>query len=169
MSEIIIDRAHSDMMRSVAVQRFDVKELIPALFFLAVGLFFLLNSIFVVGLDESAAGSAIFAAVVSVLLIGIAVSLLIKSFLTRGERLTFVGLRPLAAILAAPVVFGLTVRPLGFLPAIVMSLICASFADSTTPIGRRAIPLLLITVLCIAVFHYGLRLPFALIAGLNLH
>lgn len=157
------------MTRTGPSPRVDEKELIPALFFLAVGLFFLFNAVFVIGLDEVASGAATFAAIVSVLLIGIAVSLLFRSVLPSGERLTFVALPKLLAVLGAPIVFGITVRPMGLLPALVLSLICSSFADSTTPLARRILPLLAITALCVVIFHYGLRLPFPLVTGLNLY
>jgi hypothetical protein len=148
--------------------RFDPKELIPALFFLAIGTFFFVNAVFFVGLDEAASGSGVLAAIVSVLLIGIGLILAVRALLRGGERLTFLSVPKLLVILGSPILFALTVRPLGFIPSLILSLICGNLADTTMPLRRRLVVILAITALCVVVFHYGLQLPFPLVAGMNL-
>jgi hypothetical protein len=148
--------------------RFDPKELVPALFFLIVGAFFLYNAVFVIGLDDEAAGSGIFAAIVASLLMLIGAFLFFRGFFQAGEPLTFLSLPKLIAVLVSPIVFGLTVRPTGLIPSLILSLVCVSLADRTMPLLRRAVMILVITAVCVVVFHYGLFLPFPLIAGMNL-
>lgn len=154
-------------MSSNPTRPFDPVEMIPALFFLAVGGFFLADALFSIGLDASSAGSATFATIVSVLLIGVGLVLIVRGLRTRGEPLQFLALPKLLLVLASPIVFGLAVRPLGLVPALVLTLLCASMADTAMPLKRRASMILAITVLCVAVFHYGLNLPFPLVTGLN--
>lgn len=155
----------------MASRRFEVdpKELVPALFFIAIGAFFFINAVFFIGFTgDGGAGSATFPTLVSIILLGIGVILSIRSFRIPGEGFQLLAWPKLLAILASPIVFGLTVRPLGFIPSLVLSLICASLADQATPVMRRAVVIFGITVLCVLVFHYGLRLSFPLVQGLNL-
>ncbi|HEY4201282.1 MAG TPA: tripartite tricarboxylate transporter TctB family protein [Devosiaceae bacterium] len=153
-------------------RRFEVspKELVPALFFLATGAFFLINAVFFIGFEgDNGAGSATFPTLISIVLLGIGLILLIRSIRTGGEGFQLLAWPKLAVILISPIVFGFAVRPLGFIPALILSLACASLADTATPIVRRAVVILAITVLCVLVFHYGLRLPFPLVQGWNLN
>ncbi|MCZ4094276.1 tripartite tricarboxylate transporter TctB family protein [Sinorhizobium psoraleae] len=63
-------------------------------------------------------------------------------------------------ILPAPIFFGLTVRGLGFVPAIFFTALIACFASHRMkPHWALAISLAL-TVFSVAVFSYGLNLPF---------
>lgn len=146
--------------------RFDAKELIPALLFIAVGAFFLFNAVFIIGFgDDGGAGSAMFATIVSCLLIAIGLVLLVRSLSFPPAGISLLAPLPLAAILASPLVFGFTVRPLGLLPSLLLCLACASLADPSMPLRRRVIVIAAITVLCLLVFRVGLRLPFPLVTG----
>ncbi|WP_172122293.1 tripartite tricarboxylate transporter TctB family protein [Devosia sp. 919] len=73
-------------------------------------------------------------------------------------------MRPLLVILAAVLAFGLLVGPLGLLPALT-ALVCISwFAESG---GRRLemlAVLVVVAVLIVAIFYYGLGIPFRLVA-----
>ena len=65
-------------------------------------------------------------------------------------------------LLSAPVVFGLTIRPLGMVPALFLTTFVAAFASRRI---RPAVAFALalgLTVFCVAVFHYGLNLPLRL-------
>ena len=71
--------------------------------------------------------------------------------------------RGLVLILAAPVVFGLTVRGLGLLPAIALVALISSFASRRMrPVLAAAITVVL-TAFCVLVFNVGLGLPIRLI------
>lgn len=62
-----------------------------------------------------------------------------------------------------PVLFGLTVRGLGLLPALLLASGTAALASSEVGPRRFAIVVVGITVFCVLVFHVGLGLPIPLI------
>lgn len=63
-------------------------------------------------------------------------------------------------IVLAPVLFGLTVRTLGLVPALFMTAFFASFASTKMNILRALILAVLLTIFATLVFSYGLELPF---------
>jgi hypothetical protein len=147
----------------------DPKELIPALFFIGLGLFFFINAVFLIGFTgDNGAGSATFPTLISIVLIAIGGTLLARSFRGAGEGITLLAWPKLLAILVSPIIFGFAVRPLGLIPALLLSLVSASLADPTMPLQRRAMVIIAITVLCVLIFHYGLRLQFPLVQGWNI-
>ncbi len=76
----------------------------------------------------------------------------------RGE------LRPLLFVLGAVLVFGLLITPLGLVPALSALVIVAWFAEKG---GTRRELLgvgVVVLVLTVAIFHYGLGIPFRLFA-----
>jgi hypothetical protein len=76
------------------------------------------------------------------------------------EGMGVVPWRGILFILLAPVLFGLTVRGLGFVGSVFVTGLFASFA-STKMKSRWALVLAaVLTVFCTAVFSYGLGLPF---------
>ena len=65
-------------------------------------------------------------------------------------------------ILAAPILFGITVRGLGFVPSLFLCALVACFA-STRMKPLMAVALSAgVTIFSVAVFSYGLGLPFRL-------
>ena len=63
-------------------------------------------------------------------------------------------------ILPAPIVFGLTVRGLGFVPSLFITALIACFASHRMkPLTAIALSIA-ITVFSVAVFSYALGLPF---------
>lgn len=67
--------------------------------------------------------------------------------------------RGLALVLAAPIVFGATIRGLGFLPATVLTILISVFASRGTTLLRAAMITLGLTLFCVVVFVWGLRIP----------
>jgi hypothetical protein len=65
-------------------------------------------------------------------------------------------------VLAAPVVFGLTVRRLGLVPAIVITSVLSVYASRRAGTRLAAVMAAGLTLFCLAVFTYGLRLPLPL-------
>ena len=73
-----------------------------------------------------------------------------------------IALRGILFILPAPIFFGLTVRGLGFVPALFCTALIAAFASQKmTPIAAVILSATL-TAFSVAVFSYGLGLPFPL-------
>ncbi|MFO1184885.1 MAG: tripartite tricarboxylate transporter TctB family protein [Bauldia sp.] len=67
--------------------------------------------------------------------------------------------RGLVAILASPVVFGITVEGLGLVPAIALTALCAAFGSRQVGGKLAAIMTVLLTLFCYLVFSAGLKLP----------
>lgn len=68
--------------------------------------------------------------------------------------------RGMAFILPAPVFFGLTVRGLGFVPALFVTALIASFASRRMKVWQAFVLAGLVTAFSTLVFSYALGLPF---------
>lgn len=66
-----------------------------------------------------------------------------------------VSLRAMLAILAAPVVFGLTVRSLGFVPAIILTALVATLGSNRANLARSLLLAAALTAFCVLVFSIG--------------
>jgi hypothetical protein len=71
--------------------------------------------------------------------------------------------RAVLLITAAPVVFGLTVRSVGLLPALLLSVSLAVVAGRAVGWWRGALIVLGVSAFCIGVFKLGLQIPFDLV------
>ncbi len=67
--------------------------------------------------------------------------------------------RGIVFTLGAAVFFGLTVRGLGLVPTTAVSVLLASYASQRMTLRLAAILMVVLTLLVLAVFHYGLGLP----------
>lgn len=131
-----------------------------ALLFIAFGAFFGISSL---GLDLGTTfrmGPGYFPLVLSAMLVVLGVVILIQATRVEGEPLGPIAWRGIAFILPAPIFFGLTVRGLGFVPAIFFTALIAAFASHKMKPGMALILAALLTVFSVAVFSYALGLPF---------
>jgi len=95
--------------------------------------------------------------IVLVLLGGI---ILFQSFGSVGEPIGRLAWRGMVFILLSPIIFGLTVRGLGFVGAVFITALIACFASfKMTPVYAISLSILL-TIFSTLVFSYGLGLPF---------
>ena len=105
-------------------------------------------------------GPGYFPMLLSGLLFLLGVWVFLKSFGREGEPGTPIAWRGILFILPAPVFFGLTVRGLGFVPALFLTSLIASQAS----VKMRPLPALvlavLVTIISTLIFSYGLGLPF---------
>jgi Tripartite tricarboxylate transporter TctB family. len=126
----------------------------------AVGLFFALQSL---SLDLGTAfrmGPGYFPFFLSVILILLGAVILVQAIRVQGEAIGAIAWRGMLFILPAPVVFGLTVRGLGFIPALFLAAFIACFASQRMrPLGALVISAC-ITIFSVVVFSYALGLPF---------
>lgn len=133
----------------------------------ALGLiFFLIGAVFAIGSRSAEIGTAFrmgpgyFPLLLSFVLMLLGTIMIAGSF--RGESESF-GLVPswrgILLVLAAPVVFGLTVRKLGLVPAIVLTSVLSVYASRRSDVRLAGIMAVGLTLFCLAVFSYGLRLP----------
>ena len=105
-------------------------------------------------------GPGYFPMVLSGLLFLLGVLVFLKSFGRTGEPMGPVAWRGMLFILPAPVFFGLTVRGLGFVPALFLTALIASQASARMRPLPALVLAVLVTIISTLIFSYGLGLPF---------
>ena len=141
-------------------QSIDAPEAICGAIFICAGIFFALQSY---GLELGTAfrmGPGYFPLVLSFILIVLGAIILLRASKVTNEALGAIAWRGIFLILPAPIFFGFTVRGLGFVPALFFSALIASFASHKMKPLMAVILSAAITVFSVAVFNYGLGLPF---------
>ncbi|MBX5011447.1 tripartite tricarboxylate transporter TctB family protein [Rhizobium lentis] len=144
-------------MKSISL---DSTNAICGALFVATGAFFAYQS---VGLDLGTAlrmGPGYFPFILGCALILLGAIIFIQALRVEGEPIDPLAWRGMLFILPAPVFFGLTVRGLGFAPALYFTAFIACFASRKMNVVYAIILSLLLTIFSIAVFSYGLGLPF---------
>jgi hypothetical protein len=96
----------------------------------------------------------------SLLLILLGAIILLSALRTEGEPVGAIAWRGIVFIILAPIIFGLTVRGLGFIGAVFITALFASFASFRMTPLRAIVLSVLLTAFSTAVFSYGLSLPF---------
>jgi hypothetical protein len=140
--------------------RIDPVNGLCAALFVTFGVFFMVQSF---GLKIGTAtrmGPGYFPLVLSGVLIVLGLVILIQAIRFESEPIGAIAWRGMLFILPAPVFFGLTVRGLGFVPALFCTALIAAFASHKM---RPGIALLLaagLTLFATIVFSYALGLPF---------
>jgi hypothetical protein len=142
-----------------------LRDILAGAIFIVLGLIFVIGTL---GLERGTAfrmGPGFFPMVLAGLLILIGLSIAVQA--AREEAVAIhmhaVPWRGLVLILAAPVLFGLTVRGLGLLPSLLVVAAISSFASRRMrPVLAAAITVVL-TLFCVLVFNVGLGLPIRLI------
>jgi hypothetical protein len=105
-------------------------------------------------------GPGYFPLVLSGILVLLGLIILVQAVRVQGEPIDPFAWRGMLFILPAPVFFGLTVRGLGFGPAIFLTAFIACFASSRMNVLFALVLSLLLTVFSVGVFSYALGLPF---------
>lgn len=139
---------------------FDRGDALCGALFIAFGGFFLYQTMDLNIGTAFRMGPGYFPLVLSSVLILLGATILVQAMRIEGEPVGAIALRGMLFILPAPIIFGLTVRGLGFVLAVFICALVAAFAS------RRMQPLLAIalavgvTAFSVAVFSYALGLPF---------
>ncbi|ANL29377.1 TctB family tripartite tricarboxylate transporter protein [Rhizobium phaseoli] len=144
-------------MKSIS---FDSTNAICGALFVATGAFFAVQSL---SLDLGTAlrmGPGYFPLVLACVLVLLGAIIFIQALRVEGEPVDVFAWRGMLFILPAPVFFGLTVRGLGFAPALFVTAFIACFASRKMNVVFAIILSLLLTIFSVAVFSYGLGLPF---------
>jgi hypothetical protein len=144
-------------MKSIS---FDTTNAICGALFVATGAFFAIQSL---GLDLGTAvrmGPGYFPLVLAAVLVLLGAIIFIQALRVEGEPIDAFAWRGMLFILPAPVFFGLTVRGLGFAPSLFLTAFIACFASQKMNVFFAIILSLLLTIFSVAVFSYGLGLPF---------
>lgn len=139
---------------------FDPTNIICGAFFILVGILFAWQSLQVELGSWLRIGPGGMPLALSLLLVLLGAIILLSALRELGEPVGAVAWRGIVFITLAPIVFGLTVRGLGFVGAVFITALFASFASlRMTPLRALALSIAL-TVFSTAVFSYGLGLPF---------
>lgn len=83
-----------------------------------------------------------------------------QALLTSGEPITKFAWRPLVWVLSAFVIFGLTAKLVGLVIAILLLVIISSYGGHEHRWKEAIISSVILAVTSVAVFVYGLKLPF---------
>ena len=128
--------------------------------FVAVGIFFAVQSL---GLEIGTAfrmGPGYFPLVLASVLVLLGLVILVEALRFESEPVGPLAIRGMLFILPAPILFGLTIRGLGFVPAIFLTALTASFASHRMRPGMALVLASCVTLFAVAVFSYALGLPF---------
>lgn len=128
--------------------------------FIGFGAFFALQSF---GLEIGTAfrmGPGYFPLVLAIVLILLGGVIFFRATRVQGDVIGAIAWRGIFFILPAPIFFGFTVRGLGFVPALFFSALIAAFASHKMSPLMALVISAAITVFSVAVFNYGLGLPF---------
>jgi len=99
---------------------------------------------------------------VSALLAAVGLAVTALGITTRAERVRFGALRGPVFVLGSVVLFAATVRPLGLAVAGPLSVVVAAMADPDSKWREVLIFAAVMTVFCVGLFKYALRLPIPL-------
>jgi hypothetical protein len=139
----------------------DRTDAAAGILFILFGLFFGIQSI---GLELGTAfrmGPGYFPLVLSCVLVGFGLLVLLNALKTAGNGdMGTLAWRGMLFILPAPVFFGLTVRGLGFVPAIFLTTLIAGLASLKMRLHWALLLAVAVTVFSTLVFSYALGLPF---------
>ncbi|WP_420962376.1 tripartite tricarboxylate transporter TctB family protein [Brucella sp. IR073] len=131
-----------------------------ATIFIALGAFFAMQAL---GLELGTAfrmGPGYFPLVLSGLLIVLGLVILVQATQYKAEPIGPLAWRGMLFILPAPIIFGLTIRGLGFVPAVFLTGLIAAFASNRMKPGFALILVAGLTLFSVIVFSYALGLPF---------
>jgi hypothetical protein len=138
----------------------DKTDILAGLLFVAAGVWFGAQSL---ALDLGTArnmGPGLFPAFLAAILILLGLSIAAPALTRAGAGPGALALRGMLFILPAPIVFGLTVRGLGFVPAVFLTTLTAACAVAPVRPGRALVLALAVTAFATLVFSYALGLPF---------
>ncbi|MGK9052678.1 tripartite tricarboxylate transporter TctB family protein [Xaviernesmea oryzae] len=140
--------------------KFDTTNLICGLLLIATGLFFAYQSLELELGTALRMGPGYFPFILACALVLFGVIILVQAARVQGEPIGPIAWRGILLILPAPIIFGLTVRGLGFVPAIFIAALVASFASSRMKPLTALVLSVALTIFSVLVFSYGLGLPF---------
>ncbi|WP_313666254.1 tripartite tricarboxylate transporter TctB family protein [Shinella sp.] len=144
-------------MKSLAV---DTTNALCGAIFIALGAFFAYQSFELELGTALRMGPGYFPFVLALILVLLGIVILIQSVRMDGGPLGPIAWRGMFFILPAPIFFGLTVRGLGFAPALFFSALIAAFASTRMRPLMGVVLAAAVTVFSVAVFSYALGLPF---------
>lgn len=139
---------------------FDKENAVCGAFFVLAGLIFGYQSLQVDLGSWLRIGPGGMPLVLSGLLILMGVIIFVGAINVQGEPVGKIAWRGMFFILLAPIIFGLTVRGLGFVPAVFITALFASFASYRMKWWMGLLLAFALAIFSMLVFSYGLGLPY---------
>jgi hypothetical protein len=141
------------------------RNLWVGLFFVATGVAFASMALLKLPIGTAAQmGPGYYPILLSILLVGLGGAIVFGFSGESEDPGEMIGLRSFLLVAGAPIIFALTIRSLGFLPAIFLSVFAASLADRSATFLQALTTAVGLTIFCVAVFSYGIEVPYPLIA-----
>jgi hypothetical protein len=141
-------------------QSLDKANLVCGILLILTGIFFAYQSIELELGTAFRMGPGYFPFILALALILFGAIILVQAFRAVHEPIGPIAWRGILFILAAPIFFGITVRGLGFVPALFFTGLIAAFASQKMTPVKAVVLAALLTVFSVLVFSYGLGLPF---------
>lgn len=138
------------------------KDLICGLVFIVIGLLFLVGGKDLDIGTSTRMGPGYFPLVLCGILILLGILIAAKSFGRPDVEFGVVPWRALLLILPAIVLFGMTLRNIGLMPAVFMVALASSFSSSKMTVPLAIALSIGLSIFCAAVFKWGLGLPIEL-------
>jgi hypothetical protein len=140
----------------------DVRDIGAGLIFIVIGVLFGMGSLELELGTPLRMGPGYFPLVLAGILVVLGLVILAQGFGHPTAGSLAVPWRGLVLILAAPVIFGLTVRGLGLVPAVMLVVLISAFASRRMSVPLALVLTVALTLFCVLVFSFGLGLPLRL-------
>lgn len=140
------------------------KELAAGALFVAIGGFFAGNALVNLRLGSALnMGPGYFPTVLGVFLVLLGIAIAATGINKPADGFGPVSVRGLLLVIGAIVFFGFTVRGLGFVPSLAVTVFLASMSSRGTSVRLALILAVTLTVFATLVFVYGLGLPYPIL------
>ncbi len=140
------------------------KDLLASAIFALISAFFGYQSLTTLNIGSATRmGPGFFPLALAIILLLISLALAFNATRTKDEPIGPMPWQAIVLVAVAPIVFGLTIKGLGFLPATILCVIASIVAGERKSMLVNAILVLCITAFCAAVFYYGLGIQVRLI------
>lgn len=144
--------------------RIDLKNLLAGALFVCIGAGFAVASWMQLAIGTTfQMGPGYFPLVLAGVMAALGLLIMLTAIGGSHSPIAFVPLRSLVLVLAAPALFGLTVRGLGLAPAIALGGLLCVLASRDVSFWTAIAITTGLTIFCVLVFSVGLGLPFQLI------
>lgn len=138
---------------------FNIRDAAAGGIFILFGVAFGLNALLELEIGTALRmGPGYFPMILGALLIALGAAIVIQGIRLENVSLAPPSWRALVLILLSPLVFGLTVRGLGLVPAILLTATVAVFASRRTNLVTAISVPIGLTVICVPIFKFGLGL-----------
>lgn len=138
---------------------FNLRDVIAGLLFVAIGGWFVASALDLELGTALRMGPGYFPLILACLLILLGLLVVVRGTRLPPAAIGTVPWRGVLLILMAPVLFGLTVRGLGFVPALAIVVLVSSFGSRAMKPVTAVLVTVALTLFSILVFSYGLGLP----------